>query len=110
MRSRSRSNTSPSVDSGSLAATLTLMFRDDQVHDRRKRLFSTSTAWHARCFSILDEEVTDATLQRIADKIKSRLMDQAPVLKISQPVAAPLEIEVTVSYFTSPRWPRHVVG
>ena len=78
------------VDAGNLAA-MTLMFEMTGVHDRRKETFDVN-GMLMQVFSILDEEVTDVTtLQRIADKIKSRLLDQAPVLKISS--APPLEIE-----------------
>ena len=78
------------VDSGNLPA-LTLLFEMTGVHDRRKETFDVNGLL-MQIFSILDEEVPDvAILERIADKIKSRLMDQAPVLKIS--TAPPLEIE-----------------
>ena len=78
------------VDAGNLPA-MTLLFEMTGVHDRRKETFDINGLL-MQIFSILDEEVTDVTtLERIADKIKSRLMDQAPVLKIS--ASPPLEIE-----------------
>lgn len=71
------------VDSGNLAA-MTLMFEMTGVHDRRKETFDIN-GMLMQVFSILDEEIMDVTiLDKIASKIKSRLMDQAPVLKISQ--------------------------
>lgn len=81
------------VDEGNLPA-ITLTFEMEGIHDRRKETVDVNQIL-MQLFNILDEEVADReVLGRIADKIKVRLMGQAPVLKITQPaLEQPIEGE-----------------
>lgn len=70
------------VDSGNLPA-ITLALEMEGIHDRRKETVDVQAILR-ELFSILDEEVADiAVLDRIASKIKQRMMGQAPILRIS---------------------------